>query len=80
MNNEDKIWKVYAHIVPKEISKYEHDKYYIGITSQTLSKRWQYNGQGYKRQQVFWNAIQKYGWKNFKHRIIYIGVYCFFIK
>ena len=28
MSNKDKIWKVYAHIVPKEISKYEHDKYF----------------------------------------------------
>ena len=70
MDNENKIWKVYAHIVPKEISKYEHDKYYIGITSQPLLKRWKCDGSGYKRQQVFWNAIQKYGWDNMEHILI----------
>lgn len=70
MSNEDKIWKVYAHIVPKEISKYEHDKYYIGITSLELSRRWKTGGSGYKRQRIFWNAIQKYGWDNIKHVLI----------
>ena len=70
MNNKNKIWKVYAHIVPKEVSKYKHDKYYIGITSQALSQRWKCNGYGYKRQRIFWNAIQKYGWENIKHVLI----------
>ena len=27
----EKRWNVYMHIVPKEISGYGHDKYYIGI-------------------------------------------------
>lgn len=31
---------VYVHIVPKEISGYNWDKYYVGITSQTPKKRW----------------------------------------
>lgn len=70
MSNENRIWKVYAHIVPKEISKYEHDKYYIGITSLELQRRWKVNGSGYKRQRIFWNAIQKYGWDNLKHVLI----------
>ncbi len=58
------------HTVTKHISGYDHDKYYIGITSKTLLQRCGHNGQGYKRQIVFWNAIQKYGWENIKHEII----------
>ena len=42
---EDKKWTVYVHIVPKELSGYEWDKYYVGITSNEVNKRWK-NGQG----------------------------------
>ena len=70
MDNESKIWKVYMHIIPKEISGYNNDKFYIGITSQELLKRWRSNGNGYKRQQVFYNAIQKYGWDNIRHTLV----------
>ena len=70
MDTESKIWKVYMHTIPKEISGHDNDKSYIGITSQDVSKRWQNNGNGYRRQQVFYNAIQKYGWDNIKHTLI----------
>ena len=30
---EDNQWTVYVHIVPKELSGYKNDKYYVGITS-----------------------------------------------
>ena len=30
-NSEERKWKVYMHVVPKELSGYKHDKYYIGI-------------------------------------------------
>ena len=66
---ENNKWKVYVHIVPKEISGYEWDKYYVGITSKKPSARWQ-NGTGYKTQKHFWAAICKYGWTNLEHEII----------
>lgn len=44
---------------------------YIGITSQKCENRWGVNGNGYKLQPKFYNAIQKYGWENFKHEILY---------
>lgn len=43
---------------------------YIGITKQKVKKRWQ-NGLGYKHSTYFYNAIQKYGWENFEHIILY---------
>ena len=47
------------------------NKRYIGITSQNPpSKRWGTDGICYKGQ-PFYNAIQKYGWDNFEHLILY---------
>lgn len=65
---EDNRWTVYVHIVPKEISGYEWDKYYVGITGQSVSRRWN-NGVGYKGQ-VFYRAVLKYGWNNILHQIV----------
>ena len=62
MNN----YTVYMHISPS-------GKRYIGITSQKTKKRWQ-NGKGYIGNQHFTNAIEKYGWDNFKHIIIAKGL------
>ena len=45
------------------------NKKYIGITSLKPEYRWN-KGNGYKTQTVFYRAIQKYGWDNFKHEII----------
>lgn len=59
---EEKKWKVYKHTSP-------NGKTYIGITSQEPERRWQ-NGYGYTTQQLFWRAIQKYGWNNFQHEIL----------
>lgn len=64
MTNEEKKYCVYKHTGP-------NDKVYIGITCQyPPEKRWQ-NGNGYKQCSRFWNAIQKYGWDNFTHTILY---------
>lgn len=49
-------------------------KVYIGITCKTPAGRWGPGGNGYQRQPYFWNAIQKYGWDNFKHEIILYGL------
>ena len=53
---------VYKHTCP-------NGKVYIGITCQEVNLRWA-NGLGY-RNQMFYKAIQKYGWDNIKHEIVY---------
>lgn len=68
-DNPEAIYSLYIHIVPKEISGYDWDKYYVGITKQDLTKRWGTNGHGYYGQ-PFWNAINKYGWNNLKHVVV----------
>ncbi len=64
MNNN---YIVYMHTSP-------NNKRYIGITSQKPERRWRKNGEGYKDHAYFWRAIQKYGWDNFKHDILYIDL------
>ena len=55
-------YSIYKHTSPS-------GKSYIGITKQG-KKRFGKDGNGYKKQRKFYNAIQKYGWDNFKHEII----------
>lgn len=43
---------------------------YIGMTSQTLKMRFK-NGKGYKEYTKINQAIKKYGWENFKHKILF---------
>ena len=64
MNNN---YCVYSHTSP-------NNKKYIGITSQKPERRWRTDGVGYKNHIFFWRAIQKYGWNNFKHEILYINL------
>ena len=45
-----------------------NNKAYIGQTCNDPKKRWE-NGNGYKKQPHFYNAIQKYGWDGFEHII-----------
>lgn len=62
-------YTVYIHIIPKSITKYDYDKYYVGITCyKNINQRWR-KGNGY-REGVFCRAIQKYGWDNIEHYII----------
>lgn len=61
--NNDRCYTVYMHTSPS-------NKRYIGITRQNVKNRWK-NGYGYQVQPYFWRAIQKYGWDNFKHEILY---------
>lgn len=67
---ENNKWTVYVHIIPKEISNYDYDKYYVGITSMKPRRRWGSDGRGYKNNKHFYNAIQKYGWNNIEHNIV----------
>lgn len=48
-----------------------NNKKYIGITMQKPSIRWGSKGQGYIKCPKFWKAIQKYGWNNFEHEILF---------
>ena len=57
---------VYKHTAP-------NGKVYIGITGQKPSLRWR-SGAGYKQCPHFYPAIQKYGWKNIKHEILFDGL------
>nr|DAH18423.1 MAG TPA: intron associated endonuclease [Caudoviricetes sp.] len=46
-------------------------KVYIGMTSQDPPQRWGRNGCKYKSSPHFYSAIQKYGWDNFEHRVLF---------
>lgn len=62
-----KSYMVYMHVSPS-------GKRYIGITSNSSMCRWGKTGNGYKTQQYFYRAIEKYGWDNFEHIIIAKGL------
>ena len=57
------MYKVYIHYFPNK-------KVYVGITKLQTSDRWR-NGKGYKNQKFMYQAIQKYGWNNIKHEILF---------
>lgn len=56
-------YKVYKHTTP-------NGKVYIGITCQSADRRWE-NGKGYKKNTHFYSAIEKYGWENITHEILF---------
>lgn len=58
---------VYKHTSP-------NGKVYIGITQQENPKRRWCGGNGYHKNDYFKKAIDKYGWNNFKHEILYDGL------
>ena len=59
-----KLYTVYAHINKL------NGKTYIGQTCQSPERRWR-NGDGYKHSIYFKRAIDKYGWDNFMHLVLY---------
>lgn len=69
MNIDTKDYKIYVHI--NKIN----GKMYIGQTKNKVENRWRKNGEGYKPRagsvSYFWNSIQKYGWDNFEHIILF---------
>lgn len=54
---------VYKHTSPS-------GKVYVGMTKQVAEKRWQ-QGLGYRKQTKFYRAIQKYGWENIRHEVVF---------
>lgn len=62
----EKTYDVYLHRFP-------NGKVYIGITSYGVKERW-HNGKGYRKQQMMWRAIQKYGWENVEHIVLFSGL------
>ena len=65
-------WTVYKH------TNKINGKSYIGITSRKPEDRWGTNGYKYQSQKskylCFSKAIQKYGWDNFTHEILFTGL------
>ena len=59
-------YTVYKHTSPS-------GKVYIGITSLPIKKRWR-NGAGYKTCPAMSRAIEKYGWDQINHEILYSGL------
>lgn len=61
----ERLFSVYEHVFP-------NGKKYIGITSTDPKKRWD-SGWGYKKniQPAMYHAIQKYGWNNIEHNILF---------
>lgn len=57
---------VYCHTAP-------NGKKYIGATSMRPERRWR-GGEGYKRCRAFYDAIQEFGWGQFKHDILLSGL------
>lgn len=62
----EKKFVVYAHIFP-------NGKIYIGITSQLVQRRWR-NGKAYSSNVRMTRAINKYGWDNIEHQILFDGL------
>ena len=61
---DERKWCVYCH------TNKINGKKYIGITSLKPERRWGNNGNKYK-EQIFYRSIEKYGWENFTHKILY---------
>lgn len=60
----NKLSCVYVHVFP-------NGKMYFGITSLLPHQRWGGGGIGYRSQRTMWGAIQKYGWDNIEHIILF---------
>ena len=65
---QNKTYIVYVHTNPF------NGKKYVGITSTNIEKRAGPNAKNYKKNVLFYRAIQKYGWDVFEHEIIATGL------
>lgn len=60
-------YTVYKHTFP-------NNKIYIGITKRQPETRYGKGGSQYKNNQEMWDDIQKYGWENILHEILFENV------
>lgn len=75
MIDNERIYKVYKHTLPKEVSGKDNDMVYIGITSQENPwNRWGIHKAHYEYNQHFSRAISKYSWENFLHEVLFIDL------
>ena len=68
MSKEERKYCVYCH------TNRVNGKKYVGITSRRPEARWGKNGICYKHSSHFYNAIQKFGWDNFEHNVLFEGM------
>lgn len=69
--SSNKMYSVYCHTSPD-------GKKYVGISCDP-KYRW-HSGSGYKKNKVFYEDIQKYGWDKFTHEILFEGLTYQFAK
>ena len=62
---DEKNFIVYVHVLKND------GRFYIGQTNGTMSNRAGSNGHRYNKCTKFFNAIQKYGWNNFDHIVLF---------
>lgn len=62
---EERKWCVYKH------TNKTNGKVYIGQAKGDPKLRWGANGKNYKSSVLFYKAIQKYGWDNFEHEVLF---------
>ena len=62
---EQQKWCIYKH------TNKINGKIYIGQAKGKPELRWGRNGSNYKSSVLFYRAIQKYGWNNFCHEILF---------
>lgn len=61
---EKHVGVIYSYTAP-------NGKKYIGQTRKTILRRAGNDGVGYSGNELFWKAIQKYGWNNFELEILF---------
>lgn len=60
-------YTVYMHTCP-------NGKRYVGMTSNTLTARFGYEGKGYTNNPPFWKDIKNFGWSNITHAVVASGL------
>lgn len=64
MSKNTNTWILYRHTSPS-------GRVYIGISKNAPIVRWGRDGSGYKHNQLFRRATDKYGWDNIKHEVLF---------